>query len=115
MIKRRTIDGTRRRSGAGTQGGAVPVEAALILAPLLVLCTLRIATAILTAASLSFLGLGAQPPIPEWGAMLDAGRDYTLQAWWLEIFPGLAIVLCTLAVTSLGRYFQQKLDGGIGA
>ena len=46
--------------------------------------------------------------------MLDAGRDYVLQAWWLEVFPGLAIVLCTLSVTALGRYLQQKLDGGIG-
>jgi peptide/nickel transport system permease protein len=83
--------------------------------PLVVLATMGVGQSIVWASSLSFLGLGVAPPSPEWGAMLDAGRDYTLQAWWLEIFPGLAIVLCTLAVTSLGRYFQQKLDGGIGA
>jgi peptide/nickel transport system permease protein len=82
--------------------------------PLVVLATMGIGQSIVWASSLSFLGLGVAPPSPEWGAMLDAGRDYVLQAWWLEIFPGLAIVLCTLSVTALGRFLQQKLDGGIG-
>ena len=82
--------------------------------PLVVLATMGIGQSIVWASSLSFLGLGVAPPSPEWGAMLDAGRDYVLQAWWLEVFPGLAIVLCTLSVTALGRYLQQKLDGGIG-
>jgi peptide/nickel transport system permease protein len=51
------------------------------------------------------------PPAPEWGAMLDAGRDFVSTAWWLELFPGLAIVGCTLAVTVLGRHLQQRIEG----
>jgi peptide/nickel transport system permease protein len=79
--------------------------------PLVVLGTLGIGQSIVWASSLSFLGLGVAPPAPEWGAMLDAGRDFVSTAWWLELFPGLAIVGCTLAVTVLGRYLQQRLEG----
>lgn len=79
--------------------------------PLVVLATLGIGQSIVWASSLSFLGLGVAPPAPEWGAMLDAGRDFVSTAWWLELFPGLAIVGCTLAVTVLGRYLQQRLEG----
>ena len=59
-----------------------------VLAPVIVLATLGMASAILTGASLSFLGLGAQPPSPEWGAMLSAGRDYLRSAWWISTLPG---------------------------
>jgi peptide/nickel transport system permease protein len=79
--------------------------------PLVVLATMGIGQSIVWASSLSFLGLGVAPPAPEWGAMLDAGRDFVSTAWWLELFPGLAIVACTLAVTVLGRYLQQRLEG----
>jgi peptide/nickel transport system permease protein len=79
--------------------------------PLVVLATLGIGQSIVWASALSFLGLGVAPPAPEWGAMLDAGRDFVSTAWWLELFPGLAIVGCTLAVTVLGRYLQQRLEG----
>jgi peptide/nickel transport system permease protein len=79
--------------------------------PLVVLATMGIGQSIVWASSLSFLGLGIAPPAPEWGAMLDAGRDFVSTAWWLELFPGLAIVGCTLAVTVLGRYLQQRLEG----
>jgi peptide/nickel transport system permease protein len=79
--------------------------------PLVVLGTLGIGQSIIWASSLSFLGLGVAPPAPEWGAMLDAGRDYVSTAWWLEVFPGLAIIGATLAVTVLGRYLQQRLEG----
>ena len=79
--------------------------------PLVVLATMGIGQSIVWASSLSFLGLGVAPPAPEWGAMLDAGRDFASTAWWLELFPGLAIVGCTLAVTVLGRYVQQRLEG----
>jgi peptide/nickel transport system permease protein len=79
--------------------------------PLVVLATMGIGQSIVWASSLSFLGLGVAPPAPEWGAMLDAGRDFVSTAWWLELFPGLAIVGCTLAVTVLGRYLQQRLEG----
>jgi peptide/nickel transport system permease protein len=79
--------------------------------PLVVLGTMGIGQSIVWASSLSFLGLGVAPPAPEWGAMLDAGRDFVSTAWWLELFPGLAIVGCTLAVTVTGRYLQQRLEG----
>lgn len=73
------------------------------LAPLLVLATLGIGQAIVWASALSFLGLGALPPTAEWGAMLAAGRPYIGTAWWLTVFPGLMIVLTTVASTVLGR------------
>jgi peptide/nickel transport system permease protein len=81
--------------------------------PLVVLATMGVGQSIVWASSLSFLGLGVAPPAPEWGAMLDAGRDFVSTAWWLELFPGFAIVGCTLAVTVLGRYLQQRLEGRI--
>jgi ABC-type dipeptide/oligopeptide/nickel transport system permease subunit len=80
------------------------------VAPLLVLCTLRIATAILTAASLSFLGLGAQPPIPEWGAMLSDGRAYLSIAPHVATTPGLAILITVLAFNLLGDGLRDALD-----
>ncbi|MHC2186195.1 peptide/nickel transport system permease protein [Rathayibacter agropyri] len=70
--------------------------------PLAVLATLGVGQAIVWASALSYLGLGAEPPAPEWGAMLSAGRTYLASAWWLTVFPGLAIVLTTLATTVLG-------------
>jgi len=79
--------------------------------PLVVLATLGVGQAIVWASALSFLGLGVAPPAPEWGAMLDAGRDYIQTAWWLEFFPGAAIVAFTLAATCLGRYFQRRIEG----
>lgn len=81
-----------------------------ILAPVLVLLTMRVATAILTAASLSFLGLGAQPPTPEWGAMLSDGRDYLVLAPHVATFPGLAILLAVLGFNLLGDGLRDALD-----
>jgi peptide/nickel transport system permease protein len=79
--------------------------------PLVVMGTMGVGQSIIWASSLSFLGLGVAPPAPEWGAMLNAGRDFVSTAWWLELFPGLAIVGCTLAVTVVGRHLQQRLEG----
>lgn len=79
--------------------------------PLVVLATLGVGQAIVWASALSFLGLGVAPPAPEWGAMLDAGRDYIQTAWWLTVCPGAVIVAFTLAATSLGRHLQQRLEG----
>jgi peptide/nickel transport system permease protein len=79
--------------------------------PLLVLGTLGIGQSIIWASALSFLGLGAAPPAPEWGAMLAAGRDFISSAWWLEFFPGAVIVATTLAVTAIGRHLQRRLEG----
>src|SRR2546423_14811285 len=81
------------------------------LRPLVAVFALSIGQSIVWASSLSFLGLGVAPPAPEWGAMLDAGRDFVSTAWWPELFPGLAIVGCPPSVTGLGRYPQQRLEG----
>jgi peptide/nickel transport system permease protein len=81
--------------------------------PLVVVLTLGMGQSIVWASGLSFLGLGVAPPSPEWGALLDAGRDWITQAWWLEIMPGVAIVAFALSVTTIGRYIQQRLEGGI--
>jgi peptide/nickel transport system permease protein len=79
--------------------------------PLIVLATMGVGQSIVWAAALSFLGLGVAPPAAEWGAILDAGRNYVTQAWWLEVFPGLAIVACSLSVTAIGRYLRQQMEG----
>lgn len=72
--------------------------------------TLSMAGVILTAAGLGFLGLGAQPPSPEWGAMLSSGRCYMLDYWWMATFPGLAIVLVSLAFNLFGDGLRDVLD-----
>lgn len=81
-----------------------------ILAPLLVQCTLLMATAILTASSLSFLGLGAQPPTPEWGAMLSSGRTYLTSRPHVGTSPGIAVVLAVLGFNLLGDGLRDSLD-----
>jgi len=72
--------------------------------------TLNMASIILTAAGLGFLGLGAQPPSPEWGAMAAQGRQYLLDAWWLTAIPGMAILLVSLAFNLLGDGLRDLLD-----
>ncbi len=79
--------------------------------PLIVTITMGVGQAIVWASALSFLGLGARPPAPEWGTMLSMGRDFIANAWWLTFFPGLFIVLTTLSTTVAGRYLQQRLEG----
>lgn len=79
------------------------------LAPLVVLATLGIGQAIVWATALSYLGLGAQPPTAEWGAMLSAGRTYITSAWWMSFFPGLFIVLTAVAATTLGRAIERRM------
>src|SRR5947209_3612135 len=80
------------------------------VAPVLVIATLRLGTAILTASSLSFLGLGIRPPSPEWGAMLSDGRQYLQLAPHVAIFPGLAILVIMLALNLLGDGLRDALD-----
>ncbi|WP_315738540.1 MULTISPECIES: ABC transporter permease subunit [unclassified Bradyrhizobium] len=79
-------------------------------APLIVQATLGISTAILDAAALGFLGLGAQPPLPEWGTMLADAREFVLRAWWVVTLPGLAILLTVLAFNLLGDGLRDALD-----
>lgn len=81
-----------------------------IVPPLIVVATLGVSSAVLAAAGLSFLGLGAQPPSPEWGAMLSAGRDYFNQAPWIMIYPGIAIMAVVLAFNLLGDGVREALD-----
>jgi peptide/nickel transport system permease protein len=81
-----------------------------VLSPIIVQGTLYIATAILIASGLSFLGLGAQPPTPEWGLMLAGGRDFIWNAIHVTLFPGLAIVLAVLAFNLLGDGLRDALD-----
>jgi peptide/nickel transport system permease protein len=81
-----------------------------IAAPLLVQATLGIATAELEAAGLSYLGLGARPPAPEWGAMLNDARDYWISAPWALIFPGLSITVLVLGFNLLGDGLRDALD-----
>ncbi|WP_106769240.1 nickel transporter permease [Paenibacillus faecalis] len=81
-----------------------------IMSPIIVQSTLRIAVAILTASGLSFLGLGAQPPAPEWGAMLNDGRNYITEHPHIALFPGLSIVLVVVAFNLLGDGLRDVLD-----
>lgn len=80
------------------------------LSPIIVQVTLSVAGVILSIASLSFIGLGIQPPAPEWGAMLSGGRQYLRDAWHLTLFPGLAIMITILALNLLGDGLRDALD-----
>ena len=81
-----------------------------VVAPVIVTATLGMGSAILSAAALSFLGLGSQPPQPEWGRMLSEGRDYLREAWWISTFPGVGIMLTVLAMNLLGDGLRDVLD-----
>ncbi len=81
-----------------------------VMTSVLVLATLGVATAILVGASLSFLGLGAQPPTAEWGAMLSQGRVFMHNGWWIMFFPGLAITITVLGVNFFGDGLRDLLD-----
>ena len=72
--------------------------------------TLNMAGIILTAAGLGFLGLGAQPPLPEWGAMISSGRQYLLEQWWVATMPGIAIFVVSLGFNLLGDGLRDVLD-----
>jgi peptide/nickel transport system permease protein len=82
------------------------------LRPLVAIFALSVGQSIVWASSLSFLGLGVAPPSPEWGALLDAGRAYIVQASWLVVIPGLVIVALALASTTIGRHLQSGLERG---
>lgn len=82
------------------------------LGPLLVLGPIGVGTAIVTAAGLSFLGLGPQPPTPEWGLILADGRNFLATAWWIALFPGLVITATVISTSVLARYLRSRRDGG---
>jgi ABC-type dipeptide/oligopeptide/nickel transport system permease subunit len=81
-----------------------------IVSPIVVLTTIRLGTTLLTGSSLSFIGLGAQPPLPEWGALLSTGRNYLDTAWWLAVFPGLAVTCTVVGLNLLGDALRDALD-----
>ena len=81
-----------------------------VIGPVIVYTTVGLGGAIMTTAGLSYVGLGAQPPSPEWGAMLNYGRGYLREAWWMSIFPGLAIFIAVLSVNLLGDGLRDAFD-----
>ena len=81
-----------------------------LLGPVIVLMTLNVANNILLESSLTFLGLGVDPTIPSWGGMLADGRTYLQTAWWVSVFPGLAILLTVLGLNLLGDWLRDSLD-----
>lgn len=80
------------------------------IAPTVVLATVSVGTAIVVAASLSFLGLGAQSGTPDWGQLLASGQSYLASAWWISTFPGLAITLTVISISLLGDWLRDSLD-----
>lgn len=80
------------------------------LGPLIVQATLSFSNAILEAAALGFLGMGAQPPTPEWGTMLARAREFITSAWWIVTFPGIAILITVLAINLIGDGLRDALD-----
>lgn len=96
----------------GTGSGRIMMYHLLpnVAAPVIVLATLGVSGAILWGAALSFLGLGAQPPSPEWGSMINFGRNYLSLAWWLTFFPGMAITLAVLGLNMVGDGLREALD-----
>lgn len=96
----------------GERQGAILMRYILpgVIAPNLVLATLTVPAAILTTSALSFLGLGAQPPSPDWGAILNDGRASMRDAWWISVFPGLALLTTVMAFNFVGDALRDVLD-----
>jgi dipeptide transport system permease protein len=112
VIAERSKDYVTAAAVAGAGTGRLMFSEVLpnCMPPLIVQATLGISTAILDAAALGFLGLGAQPPAAEWGTMLADAREFVLRAWWVVTFPGLMILLTVLAFNLLGDGLRDALD-----
>jgi peptide/nickel transport system permease protein len=97
---------------AGASPGRIVVRHLLpnVMAPIIVLSSFELAAMMLIEASLSFLGLGVQPPMPSWGSMISQGRDYIYTAWWLTTLPGLVLMLAVLGANQLGDGIRDLLD-----
>ena len=108
-LQREYVTATRS-AGAGVWRLMLLVVLPNCAAPLIVQATLGFSTAILDAAALGFLGLGAQPPTPEWGTMLADARQFYHRAWWLLTFPGIAILVTVMAFNLLGDGLRDALD-----
>ena len=81
-----------------------------ISAPITILATLQVGNAILVGSGLSFLGMGAQPPTPEWGLMTAEGRNFMSQAWWMSTFPGIAILITVISINQFGDGLREAID-----
>jgi len=96
--------------------GASPAQIVLrhvlpnAVAPIIVVATLNVTGVILLESSLSFLGLGVQPPTPTWGSMISDGRQYLGSAWWMAVMPGAAMIITTLSVTLVGDWIRDMMD-----
>jgi peptide/nickel transport system permease protein len=109
-VKARPFIEAARANGANDARIMLRHLAPNIAGPLIVLSTLQVGTAILVGSGLSFLGMGAQPPTPEWGLMTANGRDYLDRAWWMSTFPGLAILTTVVAFNLVGDGLKEALD-----
>ncbi|MCO7124265.1 ABC transporter permease [Sporolactobacillus shoreicorticis] len=96
----------------GVSGWEIMVKHILpnLFTPIIVLASLQVANFIIAEASVSFLGFGVQPPQPAWGNMLNEGKDYIFNAWWMITFPGLAIVITALGINLFGDWLRDELD-----
>lgn len=112
VLEKREEEYVQAARASGSSSGRLIFRHVLpnAIAPVLVLATMRLGSAILAAASLSFVGLGAQPPMPEWGAMLSAGRDVLRTAPHVTLFPGIAILLTVIGFNLFGDGLRDALD-----
>lgn len=112
MLSEKTQEYVEAAKVAGQSHAAIIAREILpnIIQSVFVLGTLRMGHMIIMEASLSFLGLGIQPPTPAWGSMVAAGRDYLLVAWWVSTFPGIAILLLVLSINVFGEGLRDILD-----
>lgn len=108
----RAMDYVEAARAVGAGDGRILIRHVLpnMISPVVVLATAGVGIAILIAAGLSYLGLGAQPPTPEWGAMLSESRAYLRHAWWMATFPGLAITLVVVSLNLCGDWLRDLLD-----
>ena len=108
----RSMDFVEAARAVGAGDGRILLRHVLpnMISPVVVLATAGVGIAILIAAGLSYLGLGAQPPTPEWGAMLSESRAYLRNAWWMATFPGLAITLVVVSLNLCGDWLRDLLD-----
>lgn len=113
VLSVRTSGYVQAAQGFGHSTGRILIQHVLpnALRPLVAVLTLGIGQSIVWASALAFLGFGVAPPSPEWGALLEAGRPYITEAWWLEILPGLAVLATALTATVLGSHLESELEG----